>query len=434
MIRGIVALGFAALVLTGIPVASADDVIVDGTEVTATRTDGVTTVEVTLINSGTTPVTLSPQVPSGGCTVSAEPLVLPALQSTDVTLTLEAGCPAAALVTIDVDGATGRAPLVHVKPVTAAAASFSQLRLGAVGAALLAGVSLLFVRRRVGQVVTAANDPTSRTARKTAHQALLAKIAATQAATHFTPDPAKLPVEPNDVAVGWSTPLDHLEAEWKFSDSWLANANVGIAGLVTFLSTTDVLDAVLTTTPATVTSTVAITAGLSLLLVAVANAALRVFGSQSKVPTVGGFTVALALSVFATTLNVVTLAATLDDLDSDLGLGESKSLILWGAVIVLLVAMMRYVWVSVREVIETGISDPGPAADPDAVRAAWIVFNALQPDEPQLRATAWDNAQIIAAYGVDGPGAAMGPGYPRAAFGTSRGDDFGYRRRLSAMV
>ncbi|MEO7421374.1 MAG: hypothetical protein ABIU87_03135 [Ornithinibacter sp.] len=414
--------------------ARADDLVVGGTTVTATSKDGKTTADVTLINVGSTDAGLRPVVVGGDpCVVSPDPDHVAPRQSMTVTLTLEPGCPSDATVQVDLDGAAGSVPVLNIKPPEDESIAFSVVITGGLVGLVLAVVTMGMVAFRRRQFVASMNEPEVKGQRLAAHTALLDRIEAAKVATNFVPDPKKLPKPPADVAVVWSTPLVHLDASWKFSDSWLANANLGIAGLVTFLSTTNVLDAVMTKTPASVTSTIAITAALAVLLVAIANAALRVFGDQTKVPTVGGFTVAIALSVLATALNAVTIAQMLNNVESDIGMGMAKPFVLFGAVAVLLGVLMRYVWVSVLEVLRDGVAPPGSPSDPDVVRAAWVIYAALNPGSTTTVPTAWDNSDLVAAYGSSGGGPTAPRGYPSPQFGTSLGDGPAYRRRTSAM-
>lgn len=381
------AAAIAVLLLVAAPVATADTIVAPRT---ATAKEGTPpTVEVGLVNATSADFVVRPTVATqAACRPTADPAVVPAGTSADVTVSFPGtGCDVSRAFVLGLG--TGRE--VAVEPPKPAPSVGPSLLAGLVAGSVAAlwALGIVLVRREW------LNFPRQRLARQAAIDELERRVALACRAAGVRPDPAKLPSAA--VGVGWRTDLTGLTAAWSFKDSWLANVNVGAVGLVTLLGATDFLKTAFGGTPATALATMAVGTAIGALLVVLANAALKAFGSGTKVPTVLGFTVAALLAVFATAFNLGVGVHAVWGL-----LGATGRVLVVAAAVVAALLMLKYVAVSTREVLVTGLVASATTTTSDAEKGAWVAAGTLPGAPGPLTLTAWEVRDLVTTYGRDG--------------------------------
>ncbi|MEO5609918.1 MAG: hypothetical protein ABIQ61_00450 [Ornithinibacter sp.] len=354
--------------------ARADDLVVDGTTVTATSTDGKTTAEVAVINVGAAAVNLpATSTTPSGCLVSISPTTVPARQSTAVTLTLQPGCPSDKSVVIDLDGA-GTAPEVIVKPAepTAAASDWTPLWRGAWSGAALALVVALWGLMALKGVPSPNTTTRAEIVAAEANYSMVKKIV-TARVEELKPPAALRWKELDEVPLPqrytWRSTVANLEAGWSFKDSWVSNLSVATTAFVTLASSADLFTAVLGKEPQVVLGVMTVGGLVAAVVIGLGNTLVKLVGPSTKVVTVGGLLLSSSLVVFGAGLQTVTVGLAASDA---LGRGSTVSIAARVLTAAVCAGLVAYGAKTLGEAIRGGVAPPpSPGIPPDAL-VAWV--------------------------------------------------------------
>jgi hypothetical protein len=347
------------------PAEAADGVVVDGTAVSAEKSDaGDITADVVLINTGAA-VTLAASVDlSESCSVELPPVRVPARQSTTVTLELDPGCfEGREKVRVDLDGAAGALPKLMVGSPEEATSDWAPMRDAALVALAVAAVVLLMSCLFQWRVDGRQKEPTDATLedrRIRDAQAgmvvdpLLEEIEG--GGPHWTGSPPPPP------RFGWSAEISGLEAGWSFQDSWVSNLSVLTTAFIALASSTDALTALLGEEPKDALGVMTVAGLLSAVVIAGASAVVRLTGPSTSTVTVLGLVLSTSLVVFASTFQVFTVGlATTKLLDGRTA--EATVALTLGVGL----ALLAYALKAMEEAIGRGPADNLPTVPEDAV-------------------------------------------------------------------
>ncbi|GAA4401681.1 hypothetical protein GCM10023168_11520 [Fodinibacter luteus] len=328
MVRGIVAVGFVALALAGMPAAAAD-LVVDAKTVATRGDDGVPTATIAVINTGPDAVTLSPSADAG---------VLPA---------------------------------TVVSPPQDEPSNWAPLWWGIfVGLLLAVTVALRGWTEREG-AESAERHPTAQAKRNAAYRDVQQIVGARMRGLVAEELPWKPALEPP--VYGLRSVVGNLEAGWSFKDSWVSNITVASTALVALLGSADALTAVLGEEPEAALGVMTVAGLVSAALVGIANTVLKLVGERVTDVTVGGLILSTGIVVFAAGLQVWTVAVAAMD---SVGWGAAGVGTLLLALVVT-AALGAYGFRSLGEAVRRGVSTSLPAV-PETALTDWAAPQGWQ--------------------------------------------------------
>ena len=362
--------------------AGADDLVVDGTTVTATSKDGKTAAEVAVINVGPAAVNLpATSTTPSGCLVSISPTTVPAKQSTEVTLTLQPGCPTDKTVSVDLDGAGG-APIVIVNPAQATAASSDWTPLSGAALALVVGLWGLTVLKGVPSPRTTTREEIE------AAEASYTRVKSIVTARVADLDPL--------AALGWKklveVPLPqpytlrstvaNLEAGWSFKDSWVSNLSVATTAFLSLATSADLFTAILGKEPKTALGVMTVGGLVAVVVIGLGNTLVKLVGPSTKVVTVGGLLLSTVLVVFGAGLQTVTVGVAAADA---LGRGATVSIAALVLTVAVCAGLVAYGGKTLGEAIRDGVAAPTSPGIPADALEAWVASSDWEKQLVLLR-------------------------------------------------
>ena len=374
MIRGIVALGFAALVLTGLPVASAD-VVVDTKDVTATSEDGTVSAKFTVINTGRKAVDVTPTVEPTACSITPTTSRLGPRSTSVVKVTLtDCFTDTRSMVKVDLDGSGAAAPVSVSAPDKES--DWAPLGWGLFAGLLLAGTVGLRGWTEHRDAQEEATAPPGTGTGPSRGQKYLAVQAIVGERMQALPDTALEWKDLGPPAYGLDAPIGNLEAGWSFKDSWVSNVTVASTAFIALLTSTEALTAVLGEEPSAALAVMTVAGLASAALIGVANTVVKLFGASVSEVTVGGLILSTAIVVFAAGFQVVTVGV------SVAGVVDSTALVLGAAAMtaVVALALVAYAFRSLGQTVRTGFADDLPEV-PATALSDWA---ATEPWEARV--------------------------------------------------
>lgn len=331
----------AAAAAVAVPASAEANVIVDSDTVPLSAgEDGKHAGDIFVINAQEEAVTLTPSVPGdGGCAVTPSPTSVAPGRRTKVTLTLDRGCEVDKGATVRVAFDGGAVPAsVDVKAAPPAKSSRPDwgILVKALWLPLAAVVIVLLgVRKRVKDA-----DP---------------------------------PVAP---PIKWDTELRGLGTAWSFKDQWIGNVTIGTTAVVTLLTTSDVLKAVLGAKPEAALGLIAVASAMAAALVSMGPLVLKAVGKDTGVPTVLGTLFAGAVTLLAGLWLVAVVTSQVDRLISS----EAVSAFVYAVGFLTGFCVVLYGVKGLSGFVIGGAKTP-QTVEPPEVRAAWIIRDALRPDD-----------------------------------------------------
>jgi len=353
-------------ILGSVPLAAAD-VIIDGSQVTAAKTDGGGyEAEVSFINTTTDAVALP--VPSAAdCAVQwKEADSLAPLEATSLTLLLDAGCfpegSEAESIVVDIDASTGDRT-VTVKRPASTSLDWTPLGVGLVFGVAAALAVAWWGRKALSRASTElSGSRTEREGEFVVFRSLLNGWLSSGSGRPFT----VVDSLPGDERYGWSSAIDGLDAGWSFKDSWVSTASAGTAALVAFLTSTDAFTTLLGEAPKQTLGVLTIAGLLTAIVLALANLVVKMAGEDVSVVTVRGLVSSTALVAFATAFQIAALtwgAVTVLT-------GTVAEVVVVSVGLVVGVVVMAYVLASLEHGVLTGMASQFPVI-PAAAPMEW---------------------------------------------------------------
>ncbi|MBO9521007.1 MAG: hypothetical protein J7518_05660 [Nocardioidaceae bacterium] len=399
--------------------------VVDGTTVKASEADdGGYEATVTLINTGTAPVTIE-GVTVPGCTTDVKDGTVAGLQSAEVKLELDEACFKDA-AKVKATLGEGLPAVTVTKP--AGGSDWKPLWIGVL-AGLALGVAVWFAgQHMVGKVDKLRKQAPEDAADRQAKYEKLKNLVSVRVAALNPSDPQilqwkpTLPLPTDDF--GMDSEIKGLEAGWSFKDSWAANLTVATTALVALVNSADTLKAVLGEEPKAALGVMTVAGLLSALVIAVANTVAKLVGDSTAQVTAKGLVLSTSMVVFAAGLQTVTVGGSALSLVDGVVLGGVVVVIALAVVVVLLWYAFRSLWGT----LATGADDPVPALPADAL-TAW------EAEQPWQKAIVHDRiVTLYARWLTDVPATATAePAYPWPPR-TSPGDEPLFLPRRSSLI
>ena len=379
MIGRLVAAAGLLLVLLGFAApAFADGLVVDGTSVDASESEGDFTAKISLINTGDEDVTLPEKVAlTDSCMAKVSDRTIGGRRSGSVTLTFDEECFGdAESIEADLDGTDPLPGITIKKPddehdwlpmgISAAVALVIAVIVGAVGVSMV---------EKVDAQRKARNDPDSEEGgkREAAFETLRDQVDLRVADLPGSGLSWKTSLPPpDDYKLG--SEVQGLEAGWSFKDSWAANLTVATTAFVALLNSADTLTAVLGEKPEAALGMMTVAGLISAALIAVANTVAKLVGDSTSKVTTGGLILSTSLVVFAAGLQIGTVGGTtLTLVDGQLA----------QAIVILLTVgvgavLVWYALATTYSTLKAGAPDaPLPVIPPDALEA-WAATDAWE--------------------------------------------------------
>lgn len=300
--------------------AGADGLLIDGTTVTATDTDGTATAEIRVVNTSQRSVTLASAVTlNDTCDATVAEPVLPALQSSTVKLTFDASCfGEAASVKADFDG-TGPLPQITIKKPAGDTSDWAPfgcallLSLVCATAVGVYGYAQIDVAKTKRQQRHDENGENAEEAKKRRETYKAVKEIVNKRVHELRPDYTdglQWKDFPQPDNFSFTSEVKGLEAGWSFKDSWASNLTVATAAFVALFNSADVLKALLGEKPEAALGVMTVAGLFSAVLIALANTVAKLVGNKTSTVTAGGLVISTAVVVLGAGLQVFTVGLT----------------------------------------------------------------------------------------------------------------------------
>lgn len=352
--------------------AAADELVVDGTSVDATRTDDGYTAKIALLNPGRTSVTVDPdavEVPDD-CAVEVEGGRVAGQATGSVTLTLSESCfQDVDELKVDLDGDESMPAVTITKPseetnwlplwISAGIGLAAALLVALVGDTMVTTVDREN-KAAVGTAAKAAERAAQYARLRTRVEARILDLGLPGLTLPWKPD---LP-PPDDFEM--DSEVLGLEAGWSFQDSWASNLTVATTAVIALVTSTDTLTALLGDEPKAAIGVMTVAGLVSAAVIAIANTVAKLVGGSTSVVTVGGLILSTSLIVMAATFQVGTVGG------SALGLvdGWLPRTLVALLTVALGGVLLWYAFGALRTTLRAGVpTSPVPEVPADALTA-----------------------------------------------------------------
>ena len=438
--------------------AYGDGLVVDGTSVEASESDGNYTAKVSVLNAGPMAELPATVALTGPCTAEIDEPTVGRNRSADVTLTFDQSCfGERASLSADLDGGAGPLPKITItKPkddttwlpmvIGALIATAAALGIFVAGRWTIDEINQKRVLGSDSQEPSASGGFRGQ-ARQLLHTILIPEAAED---AHETPEereaafadvkeqvdarvsysdprgpglPWKLQLDPPG-KYEWKSEVRGLEAGWSFKDSWAANLTVATTAFVALLNSADTLTAILGEKPEAALAVMTVAGLVSAIVIAIANTIAKLVGRDPAKVTAGGLIVSTSLVVFAAGLQTVTVGGTALALATEWPF-QVLAVLLTAAVGVVLIAYAR---ASMHTTLTKGAPESPLPAVPAEAFDAWAGERAWQNRIAigRIRAT---YADWLDESEVE-PSAHYYPRVPASMQSTGPGDDYPKRASL----
>lgn len=351
-----------------------ENVVIDGTEVTATRDGTNLKATIKLLNNGKEQQSLPPTITVGPqCVVRVDPasVALQPLRATSVNLLLDAACfdggKAAVVVRLD----AGATPEVTIKAADPPVDPLALIVAGPVGlivGALTWGFGRAAYRATRERLASDVLD-----AKQIAAYESVQRIVNTRIKNLAVPAPGTVTElgwrQPNALAVRYelTSTMDNLAADWSLKDSWAVNLTVSSAALAALVTSTDAIGLVTQSFPKQQLVVVTAAGLITAVVVAIAALVVRLIGKPTEV-TVLGLLISSSLIAAAAAFQVTAIGFV-----AGVAVGGPSNGKAWIAYVLALTAgavMICYCIKSLRRLVMDGAQSVFPKLPEDPV-AEW---------------------------------------------------------------
>lgn len=172
---------------------------------------------------------------------------------------------------------------------------------------------------------------------------------------------------------GFTKTMPYLGTDWSFKDSWVSNVTLGAGVLVGLIGSSSALESIVGSTPGNnVLGFLAVAGTGSAILVTLGPLFLKVIGSETEVPTVGGTLVASFVVLGGTLAQISALAWQ----GAAITLGSIRKGIIAVGVVVGLVVVW-YGTTELRRIVRRGVKHPGDTKSGEE-KAIWDIAKAIR--------------------------------------------------------